>query len=58
MFDGDENDYDDDAGPEEQYDPTDDCGRWENGRLRPAYYCGLAGTEFCDFECPLRHDAL
>lgn len=28
------------------------CGRWINGRLGRA--CTLAGTEFCDFECPMR----
>lgn len=33
-------------------DPGEDCGRWRNGRLDG--YCLLAGTEFCDFECPYR----
>jgi hypothetical protein len=37
---------------EDEYDPGDDCGRWDNGRL--SKYCSLAGTEFCDFECPYR----
>jgi hypothetical protein len=30
----------------------DDCGRWINGRL--THSCTLAGTEDCDWECPLR----
>lgn len=30
----------------------DECGRWDNGRLR--LQCRLAGTEFCDFDCPYR----
>lgn len=30
----------------------EDCGRWYNGRLGP---CRLAGTEECDWECPIRH---
>jgi hypothetical protein len=30
----------------------DDCGRWMNGKL--THSCRLAGTEDCDFECPLR----
>lgn len=36
----------------EDYDPGEECGRWGNGRLRRQ--CRLAGTEFCDFECPYR----
>ncbi len=32
--------------------PGDECGRWSNGRLTRS--CALAGTEFCDFECPFR----
>lgn len=35
---------------EDEYDPGADCGRWDNARL--GKYCVLAGTEFCDFECP------
>lgn len=35
---------------DDDYDPGDDCGRWDNGRL--AKLCRLAGTEFCDWECP------
>lgn len=30
----------------------EDCGRWWNGKLTKS--CQLAGTEDCDFECPLR----
>ena len=30
----------------------DDCGRWSNGKLTKS--CSLAGSETCDFECPLR----
>ena len=47
---------DDDDEPyvdEDEYDPGADCGRWSNGKLGKA--CGLAGTEFCDFECPYRN---
>lgn len=36
----------------EEYDPGDECGRWVNGRLGRS--CRLAGTEFCDWECPYR----
>lgn len=28
------------------------CGRWRNGEL--VAHCTLAGSEECDFECPLR----
>lgn len=28
-----------------------DCGRWDNGRL--VFQCRLAGTEWCDWECPI-----
>lgn len=48
-------DFDDDhVGYEEEveYDPGEDCGRWNNGKLGPYYWCRSAGTEFCDFECP------
>lgn len=33
-------------------DPGEECGRWVNGRLGPWRDCRLAGTEFCQFECP------
>lgn len=39
---------------EDDYDPGEGCGRWVNGRLGKVYDCRLAGTEFCDFECPYR----
>lgn len=29
----------------------EDCGRWNNGRLTAS--CRLAGTEDCDWECPI-----
>ena len=28
-----------------------ECGRWDNGRLTRS--CALAGTEWCDWECPI-----
>ncbi len=36
---------------EDEFDLTDDCGRWRNGTL--TRYCALAGTEYCDWDCPL-----
>lgn len=39
---------------EESYWLGDDCGRWDNGKLRQWKNCSQAGTEFCQFECPLR----
>jgi hypothetical protein len=30
----------------------EDCGRWCNGKLMQS--CTKAGSEECDFECPLR----
>ena len=42
--------------PEDDYDPADDCGGYINGRFSWAS-CTLAGTEFCDFECPNAHAA-
>lgn len=38
-------DMDDDAGEE--------CGRWINGKLGKS--CTMAGTEFCDWDCPYRN---
>ena len=35
---------------DEDYDPGEECGRWENGWL--SRYCSRAGTEFCDWDCP------
>lgn len=42
----------DDGPPEDEYDPGEECGRWINSRLTRD--CRLAGSEFCDFECPYR----
>lgn len=36
---------------DEEEDREADCGRWDNGRL--THQCRLAGTEWCDWECPL-----
>ncbi len=41
-------DYDD-----EPDDPGEECGRWINGAL--GQQCRLAGSEFCDWECPYSH---
>lgn len=41
---------DDDDDPVDDSDPGEECGRWINGRLDRS--CRLAGTEFCDWECP------
>jgi len=45
---------DDEDAPEFNDWPGEQCGRWRNGELTDTYYCLLAGTEFCDFDCPLR----
>lgn len=38
-------------GDDYEYDDGQDCGGWFNGQF--SYYdCLLAGTEFCDWECP------
>lgn len=40
--------------PEEDDDMEEECGRWDQsapGGLSP--YCRLAGTEWCDWDCPL-----
>ena len=39
--------YDED----DEDDREADCGRWTNGRL--IHQCRLAGTEWCDWECPI-----
>jgi len=39
--------YDED----DEEDREADCGRWRNGQLVPQ--CLLAGTEWCDWECPI-----
>lgn len=54
---GPEFDYADDLEEveEDDYDPGEDCGRWDQnakGGMLPYYWCRLAGTEFCDWECP------
>lgn len=36
---------------EEDGDLSAECGRWDNGRLVPQ--CRLAGTEWCDWDCPI-----
>lgn len=36
---------------EEEYDESEDCGRWNGGGL--SKQCRLAGTEWCDWCCPL-----
>jgi hypothetical protein len=36
---------------EEEYDISEDCGRWSNGRL--SNQCSKAGSEECDWECPI-----
>lgn len=35
---------------DDEHDPAEECGRWQNGRL--AKGCSLAGTEWCDWDCP------
>ena len=40
----DDNEYDFD----EEYDLLDECGLGDDGQ------CSQAGTEHCDFECPMR----
>jgi hypothetical protein len=47
----DEIDHDNEYEEDEEYDDSEDCGRWINGRLSPQ--CRLAGTEWCDWECPI-----
>jgi hypothetical protein len=38
-------------GDDEGDDREADCGRWRNGRLVPQ--CLLAGSEWCDWDCPI-----
>lgn len=45
--------FDDDDQPEEEWDAGEECGRWLNGSLGRS--CRLAGTEFCDWDCPHSH---
>ena len=52
-FEDDFDDFDEIDEPEEEYDPGEDCGRWDqNAKGGMSPYCRLAGTEFCDWECP------
>ena len=48
-----ENEYDEDE-PDFGAFTEADCGRWINGKLQPVGMCLLAGTEECDWDCPLR----
>lgn len=41
----------DDDGFEDEDDNSAECGRWDNGRL--VHQCRLAGTEWCDWDCPI-----
>jgi len=36
---------------DEDYDESEDCGRWNNGHLTSQ--CRLAGSEWCDWSCPV-----
>ena len=45
-------DYDPNDDEPEEYDPMDDCALDDDG------YCGHAGSEHCDFECPMRDSSL
>lgn len=42
---------------DDDYDAGEECGRWNNGRLGSYYDCSMAGTEFCDWECPYGYAA-
>lgn len=45
-----DDDFDADEAEEEGFTEAD-CGRWLDGRLSDQ--CRLAGTEDCDWECPI-----
>lgn len=48
-------DWDDIEVDEDDFDPGEECGRWgSDGKPGLGRYCTLAGTEFCDWECPYR----
>jgi hypothetical protein len=47
-------DYDDDDFVDDADMAMEECGRWINGRL--GRHCAKAGSEECDFECPLRDE--
>jgi hypothetical protein len=36
---------------EDEDDQSAECGRWNNGSL--TQQCRLAGTEWCDWDCPI-----
>lgn len=36
---------------DEPMDDGEDCGRWRDGKL--SKQCASAGTEFCDWICPI-----
>ncbi|HHV70012.1 MAG TPA: hypothetical protein GXX48_20615 [Ochrobactrum intermedium] len=40
----------------DELDTGDACGRWTNGKL--GEHCTLAGTEFCDWQCPHNRSAI
>jgi hypothetical protein len=50
-MDEDLDDFYDEIEDEIEDDGEADCGRWDNGRLTAQ--CRLAGSELCDWECPL-----
>ncbi|MCW5697402.1 MAG: hypothetical protein KIS96_11810 [Bauldia sp.] len=45
--------YDDLYDEDDEDDREAECGRWDNGRL--THSCALLGSEWCDWECPLRN---
>lgn len=51
-FDVDDFDDDRDVDEEDGGFTEEDCGRWVDGRL--SSQCRLAGTEDCDWDCPIR----
>lgn len=46
--------YEDDDIEEDEDDGADECGRWRNGLLDAQ--CLKAGSEECDWECPIGLD--
>lgn len=46
-----QDEIDEDAFVDDEEDDGDECGRWNNGRL--TRQCRLAGTEWCDWSCPI-----
>lgn len=41
--------------PEDDYNTGEECGRWRDGAL--GKYCSKAGSEECDWECPIGYAA-